>query len=113
MATVEEQPDTTEGPVTAFVVENVAKDLTALEAILRDRGFEPVSTDDPDQALDLAREAVPGLIVLSTDVNKAFNLCHRMKKDDGLAEIPLVLVAGKAKPDVIRKHRMLPTRADA
>lgn len=113
MANVEEQPDITEDRKTAFVVENVAEDLEVLETLLRERDFEPVSTDDPDLALDQAREAAPSLIVLSADVNKAFNLCHRMKKDEGLAGIPLVLVTGTAKPDVIRKHRMLPTRADA
>ena len=113
MAANEEQIEAAEVTDIAFVVEDVAEDQASLEAILGDAGYVPLCTDDSGSALDLARESGPRLIVLSADVNRGFNLCHRMKKDDLLSGVPVILLSAKAPPDVLRKHRMLPTRADA
>lgn len=97
----------------AVVIEDVAADRTLLEGLLRAHGYAPSVHDRPEvEPAQLAGEE-PRLILLSADVKNGFNLCLRFKKDPVLRRVPLVLVTAKASPEVIRKHRMLPTRADA
>ncbi|NOZ01354.1 MAG: hypothetical protein GXP54_05630 [Deltaproteobacteria bacterium] len=113
MTTDSGQVETADHRATAFVVEDVAEDAAAIEGVIRDAGYDPVLTGDSSKALALAVQATPRFIVLSADIHRGFNLCHRMKKNDGLTDVPIILVSGKAEPEVLRKHRMLPTRADA
>lgn len=95
-----------------LLVEDVPEDRGYVERILRDASFEPVFTDKPDEVTSAVERWSPRAIILSADVPHGFTVCHRLKKDKGLRRIPLILVSGRARPDVIRKHRMLPTRAD-
>ena len=96
----------------ALVIEATSADGTMLEAVLGARGYEVVNVD-PDQGLDWAIRFQPKLIVLSADVKNGFHLCLKFRKDPQLRRVPLVLTSAKASDDTLRKHRMLPTRADA
>lgn len=95
-----------------LVVEDVPEDREHVERILRDASFEPVGTDQPDELVKSVGQWSPRAIILSADMPRGFTACHRMKKDKALRRIPIILVSGRARPDVIRKHRLLPTRAD-
>lgn len=95
-----------------LVVEDVPEDREHVERILRDASFEPVRTDQPDDLANSVGQWSPRAIVLSADMPRGFTACHRLKKDKALRRIPIILVSGRAGPDVIRKHRLLPTRAD-
>ncbi len=95
-----------------LVVEDVPEDREHVERILREACFEPVGTDQPDDLVNSVEQWNPRAIILSADMPRGFTACHRLKKDKVLRRIPLVLVSGRAGPDVIRKHRLLPTRAD-
>jgi len=95
------------------VIEDVAADRALLEGLLLSHGYSPSLHDRPDVEPAQLAGAQPRVILLSADVKNGFNLCLRFKKDPVLRRVPLVLMTAKASPEVIRKHRLLPTRADA
>ncbi len=97
----------------AVVIEDIAADRALLEGLLLSHGYAPSLHDRPDVEPAQLVGAQPRVILLSADVKNGFNLCLRFKKDPVLRRVPLVLMTAKASPEVIRKHRMLPTRADA
>jgi len=93
------------------LVEDVPADRALMAEALGERRYAVAECDASD-ALERAAEVGPRLIVLSADVRNGFNLCLRVKKAPALRRVPLLLVTGKSTPDMVRKHRMLPTRAD-
>ncbi len=95
-----------------LVVEDIPEDRERLERILRDASFEPLATDQPDGLVESVGLWNPRAIILSADMPRGFTACHRLKKDKVLRGIPLILVSRRVGKDVIRKHRLLPTRAD-
>lgn len=97
----------------ALLIEDVAADRALLESVLMERGYEPLVPDRNDLDPASLGQPVPRVILLSADVKNGFNLCLRFKKDPVLRRVPLLLMTAKASPEVVRKHRMLPTRADA
>ena len=103
---------TVSGHGRVLVVEDDLEDRNRLERLLRADGYQPVLTDQSDEAVPLATRLAPRLIILSADIPRGFNVCHALKKDKSLRRIPLILMTGRAGPEVIQKHRLLPTRAD-
>lgn len=105
--------DIASGPAArALVIEDVPEDRERVEAMLSARGLEPVVVTTLEQAQAAAAGAPPSAIVLSADVRNGFNLCLRFRKDPVLRNAPLVMTTAKAGPDIIEKHRRLPTHAD-
>ncbi len=96
----------------ALVIEPTPADGAMLETVLSARGYEVINVE-PEPGLDWATRLQPKLIVLSADVKNGFHLCLKFRKDPMLRRVPLVLTSAKASDDTLRKHRMLPTRADA
>ena len=88
-----------------------AQDLsTALEA----RGLEARVTADGKEGLDLAKVDRPDLIVLCVELPKmsGYSVCNKLKKDDQLKSIPLVIISAEATPETFEQHRKLKTRAE-
>lgn len=94
------------------MVEDNPQDKGSLIQYLRSAAYETVVTDRTDGIVDIVAQVNPKAIVLSADMRGGFTACHRLKKDKALRRIPIILVAGAVGSDVIRKHQMLPTRAD-
>ncbi len=97
----------------AILIEDVAADRGLVETFLRAHGYSVSVHDRPDFESGLLASSQPRLVLLSADVKNGFNLCLRFKKDAVLRRVPLVLMTAKASPEVLRKHRLLATRADA
>ncbi|OFX24490.1 MAG: hypothetical protein A2V77_06365 [Anaeromyxobacter sp. RBG_16_69_14] len=88
-----------------------AQDLsTALEA----RGLEARVTADGKEGLDLAKVDRPDLIVLCVELPKmsGYSVCNKLKKDEQLKSIPLVIISAEATPETFEQHRKLKTRAE-
>ena len=96
-----------------LLVDDIREDIDSVGHLLHDLGYQVTPVEEPDTVIELAQEYPPRLIVLSADVRHGFNLCHVLKKDPVLRRIPLVLLTAKTSAETIRKHRMLPTRADS
>src|SRR5438067_6540731 len=64
--------------------------------------------------MSLAKKHNPDLIVVCVEAQptNGYMLCTRLKKDDQLKDIPVILTSANATPDSFEKHKKLKTRAE-
>ena len=64
--------------------------------------------------MSLAKQENPDLIVVCVEAQptNGYMLCTRLKKDDQLKAIPIILTSANATPDSFEKHKKLKTRAE-
>ena len=72
-----------------------------LRAQLRDRGYDVVEAVDGVQALSVAEEAAPDVILLDIQMPRmdGFETLQRLKADEDLRDIPVVLITGRTTAD--------------
>lgn len=77
-------------------------------------GFQVRTAADGKEGLELARDAAPHAIVLCVELAgmSGYLVCQKLKKDDALKAIPLVLTSAEATEETFDKHRTLKARAD-
>lgn len=88
-----------------------AEELTpALEA----RGLDVRVTGDGREGYELAKEWGPDAIVLCVELPgmSGYVICQKLKKDDSLKAIPLVITSAEATPETFEKHKTLKVRAE-
>jgi CheY-like chemotaxis protein len=78
------------------------------------RGFTATAATDSEQGMSLAKEEVPDLIVVCVEAQptNGYMLCTRLKKDEQLKGIPVILTSANATADSFEKHKKLKTRAE-
>lgn len=81
---------------------------------LRSRGFEVKQMDDGKDGLDWAAKSRPDLIVLCVELPKmsGYSICNKLKKDNDLRGIPLIITSKEATPETFAQHKKLKTRAE-
>jgi CheY-like chemotaxis protein len=79
---------------TILVVDDEANIRDILEFFLREAGYEVAATGDPDEALALAREGGPDLVLMDVVMPRmdGFDLCQMMHTHAGTAGIPVVFL---------------------
>jgi CheY-like chemotaxis protein len=89
---------------------------TALSATLRQaleaRGFAVQETTDGKGSVEQIRRDRPELVVLAVDLSAGQNgylICGKLKKDDELKPIPIIIIGN---PDGFAQHRKLKAHAD-
>jgi CheY-like chemotaxis protein len=89
---------------------------TALSATLREaleaRGFAAQETSDGKGSVELIRREQPALVVLAVDLSAGQNgylICGKLKKDDELKGVPIIIIGN---PDGFAQHRKLKAHAD-
>ncbi|QQR41643.1 response regulator [Myxococcus xanthus] len=89
---------------------------TALSATLRSalegRGFTVDETTDGKGSVEQIRRDRPDLVVLAVDLSAGQNgylICGKLKKDDDLKNVPIVIIGN---PDGFAQHRKLKAHAD-
>ncbi|QSQ15909.1 response regulator [Myxococcus landrumensis] len=94
----------------------VEKSDTALAATLRPvlegRGFTVEDTADGKGSVEQIRRDRPQLVVLAVELSAGQNgylICGKLKKDDDLKNVPIVIVGN---PDGFAQHRKLKAHAD-
>lgn len=88
------------------VVRATSEQLTA-------RGHTVDTTPDGSDGIQRARGSPPELVVLQVDLGNGQNgylLCGKLKKDEVLSRVPVVIVGN---PDGFAQHQKLKSRADA
>ncbi|HTX92502.1 MAG TPA: response regulator [Anaerolineales bacterium] len=62
-------------------------------------GYEVVSASNGEEALNLARENVPDLILMDVRMPRmtGYEACAAMKKDDRLKDIPVIFLSAKGQ----------------
>src|SRR6516165_9305535 len=97
-----------------LLIENDQALAGRLSDTLEASGFEVRATGDGKEGLDLARDWSPGAVVLCVELPgmSGYLVCQKLKKDDGLKAIPLVLTSAEATQETFEKHRTLKAHAD-
>jgi CheY-like chemotaxis protein len=95
-----------------LIVESDAVASQSMRAELEDRGFTVQETSDGKGSVELIRRTRPDLVVMAEKLAAGQNgyiLCGKLKKDDDLKAIPVVIVGA---PENFAAHRKLKTRAE-
>jgi DNA-binding response OmpR family regulator len=85
-----------------------------LAGSLKGRGFSVKLLDDGKDGLDYARDNRPDLIILCVELPKmsGYSICNKLKKDNDLKGIPLIITSKEATPETFAQHKKLKTRAE-
>src|SRR5271156_3230224 len=88
-----------------LIVEDNPISLTLLKQLLKAHGYEVLGTPEGLQALDLAREEQPDLILMDIrlpDIS-GFEVTRLLKQDQRTKTIPIVAVTALASPEYEKK----------
>jgi CheY-like chemotaxis protein len=101
-------------PKKILFIENDPAFGAAVSEALEATGFEVRLTGDGKEGLELARDWAPDAIVLCVELPgmSGYLVCQKLKKDDALRSVPLVLTSAEATEETFEKHRTLKARAD-
>ncbi len=96
------------------LIESDAPFARELSDALEEKGFEARVTGDGKEGLDLVQASRPDAIVLCVELRgmSGYSVCTKLKKDESLKSIPLVVISGEATPETFEQHRKLKTRAE-
>jgi CheY-like chemotaxis protein/predicted nucleic acid-binding Zn-ribbon protein len=102
-------------PRKILLIESDAGFARELADALEAAGFEVRATADGKEGLDFARDWAPDAAVLCVELPRmsGYVICQKLKKDDALKAIPLVLTSSEATTETFEKHRQLKVRAEA
>jgi len=97
-----------------LLIENDVALAGELARALEARGLATRVTGDGKEGLDLARDERPDAIVLCVELPRmsGYSVCQKLRKDDALKGIPLVLTSAEATEETFEAHRKLKARAD-
>ena len=99
---------------TILLIENDAPFAEEMSGALEAMGFRVRMTGDGKEGLDLARDLRPDAIVLCVELPRlsGYSICNKLKKDEVLRSIPLLLTSSEATEEVFEDHRKLKVRAE-
>src|SRR5512137_2865364 len=99
---------------TVLLIENDPTFAQAMSAALELRGFGVRTSPDGKEGVELARALHPDCVVLCVELPglSGYSWCNRLKKDEALKRIPLVITSSEATPETFEQHRKLKTRAE-
>jgi CheY-like chemotaxis protein/uncharacterized coiled-coil DUF342 family protein len=85
-----------------------------LSSAMNARGFVVTTATNSEQGMTMAKSENPDLIVICVEAQptNGYMLCTRLKKDDQLKDIPVILTSANATLDSFEKHKKLKTRAE-
>ncbi|SES77479.1 response regulator [Stigmatella erecta] len=95
-----------------LIVESDTTLSAALREALDSRGFGVDETGDGKSSVEQIRRDRPDLVVLAVDLSGGQNgylICGKLKKDDDLKNVPIVIIGN---PDGFAAHRKLKAHAD-
>ncbi|ATB48437.1 response regulator [Corallococcus macrosporus] len=95
-----------------LIVESDTALSASLRSALEGRGFTVDETTDGKGSVEQIRRDRPDLVVLAVDLSAGQNgylICGKLKKDDDLKNVPIVIIGN---PDGFAQHRKLKAHAD-
>jgi CheY-like chemotaxis protein len=97
-----------------LVIDSDESFANVLAAAISKSGFTALTATNSEHGMTLAKQENPDLIVVCVEAQptNGYMLCTRLKKDEKLKSIPIVLTSANATPDSFEKHKKLKTRAE-
>src|SRR5262245_20807353 len=70
--------------------------------------------DDANAGIQAATDERPDIILVSVELPSmgGFAICNRLKRDNALRKVPLVLMSSESTDDTFERHRSLRTHAE-
>jgi len=99
-------------PTHVLIVEGDTALSSRVRSALQQRGHTVEETTDGRSVVDLVRKRPPGVVVLAVELpggQNGYLLVGKLKKDDALKSIPVIIVGN---PEGFDAHRRLKNRAD-
>jgi DNA-binding response OmpR family regulator len=98
---------TLEAPRSILIIDDDTDMVEVLAMRFRRQGFEVETSHEGGRGLELAREVHPHLILLDLrlpDVD-GLAICQQLTDDPSTCDIPVIIVSGMEKSDIIRQTR--------
>src|SRR5438045_1262178 len=97
-----------------LVIDSDESFANVLAAAISKSGLVPLTATNSEHGMTLAKQESPDLIVVCVEAQptNGYMLCTRLKKDEKLKSIPVILTSANATPDSFEKHKKLKTRAE-
>ncbi len=92
---------------TILIIDDDHDQVDVLSHRLRSQGFETRSAESGQRGIDLVHEHRPHLVILDLrlpDVD-GFSICQQLADDPTTCAIPVIIVSGMVRPDIIRRSR--------
>src|SRR5438132_11196336 len=101
-------------PKRILLIDSDESFVRGLAAAAGANGFLASAATNSEQGVLLARQENPDLIVVCVEAQptNGYMICTRLKKDERLKSIPVILTSANATPDSFEKHKKLKTRAE-
>jgi CheY-like chemotaxis protein len=88
-----------------LVIDDDPEVVAGLAKVLSSAGYVSHCCRDAESAIESVRQTAPDLII--SDINLAgqsgLQLCERIKRDEGLLDVPFMFLSGAQIPDIIRR----------
>ncbi len=97
----------TEKPYLILIVDDDKDMVDVLSIRLNRQGFKMLSASSGKRGLEIARSEHPALVLLDLrlpDVD-GFTVCQHLVDDPETCDIPVIIVSGMERPDIIRQSR--------
>jgi DNA-binding response OmpR family regulator len=97
-----------------LIFESDAAFAQQLKDELQARACQVTVVDDASAGLQAAAAERPDLILLSVELPRmnGFSVCGKLKRDNNLKSVPLVIMSTDATEETFEQHRRLRTRAE-
>jgi len=92
-------------PALILVVDDNEANRDILETRLVSQGYKVITANDGEEGIEKARAELPDLVLLDVMMPKldGFEVCRRLKADESLPFLPIILVTAKADiKDIVR-----------
>src|SRR5215470_18785601 len=101
-------------PKRILLIDSDESFVQGLAAAATANGFATSTATNSEQGVQLAQRQNPDLIVVCVEAQptNGYMICTRLKKDERLKSIPVILTSANATPDSFEKHKKLKTRAE-
>lgn len=88
------------GTETILIVDDIETNRLVLEEIIKDMGWVPVLAENGEQALAMAKEKLPKLVLsdISMPGMDGYELCRLLKKDKKTRNIPVIFISAFDDP---------------
>jgi CheY-like chemotaxis protein len=92
---------------TILIIDDDEAMVDVLARRLGQQGFNPVAADSGEAGLATARCERPALIVLDLRLpdTDGFTVCQRLVDSADTCDIPVIILSGMERPDIIRRCR--------